>query len=226
MLHGEYDATRAFLFTVLLLASMGAAARDSSLNVDDTSVMPALRVEIVSTSSVAFEAGFATASGDSRQDLGAGERVSMGGIPAPGPRQLSNEATLRQLDAFVRWRTGSNPWTLELLGGLSFLHYEFNAGIVSNSGTPAAAVVGIGGLWRMRPQTSLQARYLLGRGISSYTEDVNLDRLELAVVQTLSKSFAARLGYTVWDVTVAPSEPNSELHMRFRGPMLGLDITF
>src|SRR5437868_4401360 len=90
----------------------------------------------------------------------------------------------------------------------------------------AAAVVGIGGLWRMRPQTSLQARYLLGRGISSYTEDVNLDRLELAVVQTLSKSFAARLGYTVWDVTVAPSEPNSEPHMRFRGPMLGLDITF
>ena len=93
---------------------------------------------------------------------------------------------------FVRWRTGSTPWTLELLGGLSFVHYEFNAGIVSNSGTPTAAVVGIGGLWRMRPQTSLQARYLLGRGISSYTEDVNLDRLELAVVQTLSKSFAAR----------------------------------
>lgn len=215
------------LLAVLVLAASGsAAARDSSLNVDDTSVVPALRVEINSSGSFAFEGAFSTASGDSKQDVGVGERVSMGGIPAFGPRQLSNEATLRQLDAFVRWRTAPNPWALELLGGLSFVHYEFNAGIVSNSGTPTAAVLGVGGLWRMRPQTSLHARYLLGRGISSYTEDVNLDRLELAIVQTLSKNFAVRLGYTVWDVTVAPSEPNSELHMRFRGPMLGLDISF
>ena len=211
---------------MLFIAAASAAARDSSLNVDDTSVVPALRVEMNSSGSFSFEGGFATASGDSRQDVGAGDRVSMGGIPAPGPRQLSNEATLRQLDAFVRWRSASAPWTLELLGGLSFVHYEFNAGIVSNSGTPTAAVLGVGGLWRMRPQTALQARYVLGRGVSSYTEYVSLDRLELAVVQSLSKNIAARLGYTVWDVTVAPAEPNSELHMRFRGPMLGIDFTF
>ena len=84
----------------------------------------------------------------------------------------------------------------------------------------------MGGLWRLRPQTSLHARYLLGKGVSSYTDDVSLDRLELAVVQTLSKNIGARLGYMVWDVTVAPAEPNSELHMRFRGPMLGIDFTF
>ena len=213
-------------FLGLLLAASSAWARDTSLNVDDTSVVPALRAEMTSSGSFAFEAGFLTASGDSKQDIGAGDRVSMGGIPALGPRQLSNDATLRQLDAFVRWRTGSAPWTLELLGGLSFIHYEFNAGIVSNSGTPTAAVLGVGGLWQMRPQTALQARYLLGKGVSSYTQDVNLDRLELAVVQSLSKNIAARLGYTTWDVTVTPNDPNSELHMRFRGPMLGIDFSF
>jgi len=217
---------RTCLCVLLLVASLSASARDTTLNVDDTSVVPALRVEMNSAGSFSFEGGFSTASGDSTQDVGAGDRVSMGGIPAFGPRQLSNEATLRQLDAFVRWRTGAAPWTLELLGGLSFVHYEFNAGIVSNSGTPAAAVVGVGGLYRLRPQTSLHARYLLGKGVSSYTEDVSLDRLELAVVQSLSKNISARLGYTVWDVTVAPSEPNSELHMRFRGPMLGIDFSF
>jgi hypothetical protein len=209
-----------------LVFAASAAARDSSLNVDDTSVVPALRVEMNSSGSFSFEGGFSTASGDSKQDVGAGDRVSMGGIPAFGPRQLSNDATLRELDAFVRWRTGTAPWTLELLGGLSFVHYEFNAGIVSSSGTPTAAVFGVGGLYRLRPQTTLQARYLLGKGVSSYTQDVSLDRLELALVQSLSKNISARLGYTVWDVTVAPTEPNSELHMRFRGPMLGLDIAF
>jgi len=209
-----------------LVFAASAAARDSSLNVDDMSVVPALRVEMNSSGSFSFEGGFSTASGDSKQDVGAGDRVSMGGIPAFGPRQLSNDATLRELDAFVRWRTGTAPWTLELLGGLSFVHYEFNAGIVSSSGTPTAAVFGVGGLYRLRPQTTLQARYLLGKGVSSYTQDVSLDRLELAVVQSLSKNISARLGYTVWDVTVAPTEPNSELHMRFRGPMLGLDFTF
>ena len=216
----------ATIFLGLLIAASSAWARDASLDVDDTSVVPAIRAEIGSSGGFALELGFSNASGDSRQDLAAGQRVSMGGMPALGPRQLSNEATLRELDAFVRWRTAPAPWRLELLGGLSFVHYEFSAGSVSNSGTPAAAVLGIGGLWRMRPQTSLHARYLLGKGVSSSTEDVNVDRLELAVVQTLSKSFSARLGYTVWDVTVAPAEPNSELHMRFRGPMLGLDLTF
>ena len=216
----------ATIFLGLLIAASSAWARDASLDVDDTSVVPAIRAEIGSSGGFALELGFSNASGDSRQDLAAGQRVSMGGMPALGPRQLSNEATLRELDAFVRWRTAPAPWRLELLGGLSFVHYEFNAGVVSNSGTPAAAVLGIGGLWRMRPQTSLHARYLLGKGVSSSTEDVGVDRLELAVVQALSKSFSARLGYTVWDVTVAPVEPNSELHMRFRGPMLGLDLTF
>lgn len=213
-------------FLGLALATSSAWARDTSLNVDDTSTVPAIRVEMNSSGAFSFEGGFSTASGDSRQDVAAGDRVSMGGIPAFGPRQLSNDATLRQLDALVRWRTGSAPWTLELLGGLSFVHYEFNAGIVSSSGTPTAAVFGVGGLYRLRPQTSLHARYLLGKGVSSYTEDVSLDRLELAVVQSLSKNISARLGYTVWDVTVAPTEPNSELHMRFRGPMLGLDFSF
>lgn len=210
----------------LLLAASGAAARDTSLDVDDQSVVPALRVEMNSSGGFSFEGGFSTANGSSNQAVGAGDRVSLGGTPAFGPRQLSNDATVRELDAFVRWRTGSAPWTLELLGGLSFVHYEFNAGIVSTSGTPTAAVFGVGGLYRLRPQTSLQARYLLGKGVSSYTEDVGLDRLELAVVQSLSKNISARLGYTVWDVTVAPTEPNSELHMRFRGPMLGLDFSF
>ncbi|MBV9189121.1 MAG: hypothetical protein JOZ85_01460 [Betaproteobacteria bacterium] len=217
---------KAGLFVLALIASMSAAARDTSLNVDDTSAVPTLRAEMNSSGSFSFEATFSTASGSSNQDVGAGDRVSMGGIPAFGPRQLSNDATLRELDAFVRWRTGSAPWTFELLGGLSFVHYEFNAGIVSNSGTPTAAVLGVGGLYRLRPQTSLQARYLLGKGVSSYTEDVSLDRLELGVVQSLSKNISARLGYTVSDVVVAPTEPNSELHMRFRGPMLGLDFTF
>ena len=225
---------RVALFAVLLLAAASAAARDTSLNVDDTSVVPTLRIDIGPASAapaqphggVHLELGYSNASGDSTQDLAAGERVSMGGVPVFGPRQISNSATLRQLDVLVRWRTGSDPWLFELLGGLSAVHYEFNAGVVSNSGTPMAAVLGVGGLWRLRPETSLQARYLLGTGVSSYTEEVRLNRLELAVVQTLAKNFAVRAGYTTWDVTVSPTEPNSELHMRFRGPMLGLDIAF
>ena len=217
---------RIAVLAVLAATALHAAARDTSLNVDDTSIVPTIRAEIGSSGGFAFELGALTASGDSTQDLMAGERVSAGGLPVPGPRQISNDATLRELDLLVRWRTGSNPWLFELLGGLSAVHYEFNAGVVSTSGTPTAATLGVGGLWRLRPETSLHARYLLGRGVSSYTEDVRLDRLELAVVQTLAKNFAARLGYTVSDVTVSPSEPNSELHMRFRGPMLGLDISF
>lgn len=224
----------AFLASLALAAS-SAWARDTSLNVDDSSWVPMLRMEMAPASNgpasaphggVAFELTYLQASGGSTQDIGGGQTISAGGAPLLGPRQISNDATQRELDAFVRWRSGGNPWLFELLGGLSFVHYEFSAGSVNTSGTPTAAVIGAGGLWRVRPQTTLQARYLLGKGISSYTQDIALDRLELAVVQSLGPTFSARLGYMVSDTTISPTEPNSELHMRFRGPMLGIDFHF
>lgn len=223
------------LFAALLLAATSAAARDTTLNVDDSNALPMARMEIGTASAtppneprggLAFELTISGGTGDSRQDVAAGQRVSMGGIAVPGPLQISNKMTLRQLDALVRWRTGSDRWLLELLGGLSAMHYTFNSGFFRTEGTPTAGVLGVGALWRVRPQTAVQARYLVGKGVSSYTESVGLDRFELAVVQGFAKNFALRAGYTVWDTTIKPSEPNSELHMRLRGPTIGLDLSF
>lgn len=226
---------KTLIAVLLFAAAASAAARDTTLNVDDSNGLPMARMEIGTASSAppneprggfAFELTVSGGSGDSRQDVGAGQRVSMGGIQVPGPQQISNKATLRQLDALVRWRTASEPWLLELLGGLSAVHYTFNSGFFRTDGQPVAGVLGVGGLWRVRPRTTLQARYLVGKGVSSYTEDVGLDRFELAVVQAFAKNFALRAGYTVWDTTIKPAEPNSELHLRLRGPMVGLDISF
>ena len=219
------------LLIALFLAAGNAAARDTALNVDDASTLATVRMDVMPGSEAppsqphggfALELGFSTGGGESKQDVGAGQLV----MGVPGPFQISNTASLRQLDALIRWRTASEPWMLELLGGLSAVHYEFRTSFASASGSPTAAVLGVGGLWRVAPKTTLHARYLVGRGVSSYTEDVSLDRFELTVVQSISKHFSARLGYAVWDTTVTPSEPSSELHMRLRGPMFGFDLAF
>lgn len=223
------------LFAALLLAATSAAARDTSLNVDDSSLLATIRMDVAPASEAppsqphggfALELGFSTGGGESKQDVGGGQSISLGGATLPGPFQISNVASLRQLDALIRWRSTSEPWMVEVLGGLSTVNYEFKTSFATHSGTPTAAVLGVGGVWRALPQTTLHARYLVGKGVSSYTEDVSLDRLELTVVQSISKHFAARLGYAVWDTTVTPSEPRSELHMRLRGPMFGFDLAF
>lgn len=228
--------TQTTLFVTLLLAAASAAARDTSLNVDDQSLLATMRMEVAPPSDVppgqphggfALELGFSTGGGSSNQGVGGGQNVTVGGATLPGPFQISNVATLRQLDALIRWRnTTEQPWMVEVLGGLSAVNYEFKTSLANHSGTPNAAVLGVGGLWRVRPQTTLHARYLVGKGVSSYTEDVSLDRLELSVVQSISRHFSARLGYAVWDTVVTPSEPSSELHTRLRGPMFGFDLAF
>lgn len=217
----------------LVLAACGTASRNSALEVNDTGVLPALRLSIAPSTSAppsepragfAFELGVSNASGTSTQNLSGIEAASIEASRVAGPAQLKNDADARLIDALARLRFGASaeaPLGLELLIGLSQTDFEFTAGPLHNSQQATQLAYGIGGLLRLRNTSMLHARYT-----SAVSAELDTERFELAWVEAFGRHFAARAGYGTWNVVRTPPAPGSEIRMRVSGPMLGVDLSF
>ena len=221
---------------LVFVAACAGTSRDKSLEVNDTGVIPVMRVAIMPGSAeppsqprsgFAFELGLSKVSGSSTQSLPAGERVNVDGAAITGPAQLANDADARFIDALVRFRAGGSVESrlgLELLAGLSQANLSFRAGSLSKSQSAVQLAFGIGGLVRLGPNSMLHARYT--SGVNGDPDELKASRLELAFVQSFARNFAVRAGYGLWNVVRTPPAPGSEMRMRVSGPMLGLDLSF
>ena len=227
--------TLAGILAPLFLAACGTPSRDSPLQVDDSGLIPSLRLSIAPgdatpnepRSGFAFELGVSKASGSGTQNLVAGERASSNGRTLIGPAQLANHADARFIDALARFRLGPSaetPLGLELIGGLADLSFNFTAGSLGNSQHTTLGVLGIGGLVRLGPTSALHARYTSGANVDS--DEVRSQRFEIAWVQAFGRNFAGRAGYAAWSITRTPPAPDSEMRMRVAGPFLGLELSF
>ncbi len=218
-----------------ILIAACSTNRGGPLEVTDTSALPSLRVAITPagveapsrpTSGFGLELGVSEAKGSSTQTLGAADTAVLDGRTIAGPAQLTNDAEVRFVDALVRWRALSSqgPLGLELLAGLTHGNYDFKAGGVSSSRGSAMLTLGVGGLYRVGPDTTVHLRYSGSAGGS--TGSLTAQRAEISLVQSLGRNFAARLGYGLWNVVSTPPEPDSELRTRLSGPVLGIDLSF
>jgi hypothetical protein len=182
----------------------------------------------------AIEIGVTAASASGSQALAAGQPdVVVGGRRLAGPLALRSDFDYRHAEGLVRLRHFFNDnFGIEGLGGigLASLHVA-----VSASGQRAeetrelpGVALGLGGLWRALPSTTVQARwtgFFTANWLAFSSKSMENHRLELHLVQALGRHAALRAGWANWSVK-SKSEPNSEVQVTFSGPALGLDLMF
>jgi hypothetical protein len=178
----------------------------------------------------AIELGLTQGSGSSSQSLGS-NRVVWGSQTFTAPQQLRYEFDFTYVDVSYRYRHffgESRAFGLEALGGLGYADLDFTVRSATqraseNLSSPGLAL-GVGGIWRLRPTTSLQGRLTAtgggGSGIS------NAKRIELYLVQALGRNAALRAGYSSWEVESDRGDGVSKLELKFSGPALGVDVMF
>jgi len=173
-----------------------------------------------------IEFGALTASGSGSQSIGTGQLpVYLGDKTFSSPQTLQHDFRFTYYDVFYRWRRffGGGPVGLEVLVGAAYTTVGFKvssptqqAAETFSSGGPST---GVGVIWRMRPGTSLQARYAFT--ISNYS----VERVEGFLVEALGQNASVRAGYAWWKVDAVPPA-GSEILINFSGPSLGLELQF
>ena len=178
----------------------------------------------------ALELGVATVKGRSTQTLASGQSVEIGDETFNGPATIENETRATVFDGVLRWRrfTESRVLGIELLGGLGYINMDFTTRAGSQQGRDGFSSLGllggIGGIWRIGPSTSLQARYSLFI-TGGWFEESDMTRLEIGLVQALGRNFALRAGYQSW-VIESREVWRSEISSKLRGPSLGVELNF
>ena len=181
----------------------------------------------------ALELAYSGASGSATQTLGSGQPpVNFGGQTFSPPQQLTHEFDFRFFEVAYRYRNffGTGDLGIEALGGIANAHLDLAVSSptrrASETLNSMGAVGGFGLIWRLRPTTSLQARYSVF--VSGEKQDVtNVERLDLYLAQSLGRNVAVRGGLATWKVKSAREESNnSEINLRFSGPALGLELMF
>jgi hypothetical protein len=182
----------------------------------------------------AFELGVTGNRGRGGQPLAAGQPdVVLGGQTFTGPLQLTNKFDFRYYEGVFRFRKFFNDALgVEALIGLGYTTLDVT---VSAPGLRATEnrdmggfVVGLGGVWRVLPSTSLQAR---GTVFSSFdaiffpTEPMTNTRVDIHLVQALGRNAALRAGWTEWRLS-SENSPSSDFKATFSGPALGLELMF
>ena len=228
-------------FSVVLLALVaGCTSTGTAIEVDQSGrFVPTARVSISmpKTSSpsdpqdgTAIELGIAGVKGRSTQTLGGGQRVELGDRTFNGPVTLENEARATLVDGALRWRrfTEGRGLGIELLGGVGYVNADFAATGGGQRGSESfnslGLVGGIGGIWRLAPSTSVQARYSLFL-TGGWFDETDVQRIDLALVQALGRNFALRAGWQAWAIE-SKHVGRSEISARLRGPSLGMEISF
>ncbi len=234
------------------VAGCGTGPTTSELKVTDhATAIPSARVAVDIAgaegprsephNSHAVELGLSGTRGNHKQDLAATDKpVVFGGQNFNGPQQLRSEFNFRLVELAYRYRRffgSSGAFGVEGLGGVGYAHLGLTVSSTTttqrateNLGS-AGVVLGVGGIWRFRPTTSLQAR--LTAFSSGRTEGVTgASHLDLYVAQALGRNAAVRAGLASWGASSqreaddSTNSLKSPIHVRFQGVLLGLDLMF
>jgi hypothetical protein len=183
----------------------------------------------------ALEFGVTGASGSDSQSLAAGQPVVViGGQTFTGPLQLTNRFDFRYYEGVFRGRKFFNDSLgIEGLIGLGYTSLDLTLSAPGQRATENRGLVGIslglGGLWRVLPSTSLQARLTAFSSStqSNYGEAESMSnrRIDIYAVQAFGRNAALRAGWAEWKVS-SKTSLSSEFKATFSGPALGLDLMF
>lgn len=180
----------------------------------------------------AVEANFAGARGiEDTQEIPATESpVVFGGQTFTPAVDLRLEADFRYFDVGWRWRRyfGTGVFALETFAGIGGATLDLTVASAtqrtSEKLSSGGLVGGVGFVWRFRPTTSLQSRLTL---FGSGDEDgiSSASRWDASIVQALGRNVAVRGGLGAWSV-YSERDSRSDIHLRFSGVTLGLDVLF
>ena len=178
----------------------------------------------------AIELGYSRGKASGSQDLANGATSTVNGQDFVGPLTLSNEAEMEFVDLLWRGRAFTQNGVLggELLVGVSNAAMDY---VVSAPGQRATdnvsefgGTIGVGAIVRLRPGTSVQARYTWF-GSAALWSDTNARRFDLGLVQAIGRHLMLRAGYASWQFST-DANSGSKLNAHLSGPALGLELGF
>jgi hypothetical protein len=244
---GKLNRMSSFFLRYSIAALLGAilagcGTGNTTIDVDDhNAFIPSARLTVPLSkldeapsepqSGHALEIGYTQTKGSSSQSLAAGQdAVRFGGQTFNPPRELQYEFEYKHAELHYRYRkflSSSPNLGFEALGGIVNSRLDLSA---SSSGqgaherlSSAGISGGVGAIWKLRPATSLQARYSLFAA-----SETRGNRTELSAVQALGANASIRGGYTWWYLRADTIgfDAGSEVAVRFRGPAVALDVMF
>lgn len=180
----------------------------------------------------AIEFGLAKAKGSGNQFIASNQgQVILNNMLITGPQQIRNDFDFNFANISWRWRKffRERSLGLELSGGIGFasLGLTVSSPTLKASGSfdTAGGQGGVGLIWRMSPDTSLQGR------VAGYisTDDLgvtSIRRYELFFAQALDKNLTLRAGYAGWELNGPSGAGMSGFEIRFSGPAVVLDWDF
>ena len=231
---------------VLVLA--GCSNTTSHINVEDTVVIPTLRIAADIRdrpgprshphTSHAVEIGLSGAKGDDTLEVGVGQQpVVFGGENYATPQEIRAEFDFRFAELAYRYRYVSQKGALGVEGLAGIGHARLGLRLIGPTRTAAerldgtGLVLGVGGIMRLWSSGSLQLR---ATGFLSSSSDgvSSVSRYDLQFAQALGRHAAIRAGYAFWDVRSRREDDSyshsndSPIRVKISGPTLGLELMF
>jgi len=183
-------------------------------------------------SSHGIEIGAMRTSGDDTQDLATGQSpVIFGGTTFNPAQTLRHETDLTYYDVTYRFRRffGDGSFGIEALAGLAQAILDLTVSSATQRASENLSTtgfqLGVGGIWRLRPGTGLQARYTWF-GSSKYYEDTTVSSLEFSAAQALGHNLVVRGGYAYTKVYSERVDFFSDIKVKLSGPTLRLELQF
>jgi len=183
-------------------------------------------------SSHGIEIGAMRTSGDDTQDLATGQSpVIFGGTTFNPAQTLRHETDLTYYDVTYRFRRffGDGSFGIEALAGLAQAILDLTVSSATQRASESLSTtgfqLGVGGIWRLRPGTSLQARYTRF-GSSKYYEDTTVSSVEFSAAQALGHNLVVRGGYAYTKVYSERVDFFSDIKVKLSGPTLRLELQF
>jgi len=183
-------------------------------------------------SSHGIEIGAMRTSGDDTQDLATGQSpVIFGGRTFNTAQTLRHETDLTYYDVTYRFRRffGDGSFGIEALAGLAQAILDLTVSSATQRASESLSTtgfqLGVGGIWRLRPGTSLQARYTRF-GSSKYYEDTTVSSVEFSAAQALGHNLVVRGGYAYTKVYSERVDFFSDIKVKLSGPTLRLELQF
>ena len=183
-------------------------------------------------SSHGIEIGAMRTSGDDTQDLATGQSpVIFGGTTFNPAQTLRHETDLTYYDVTYRFRRffGDGSFGIEALAGLAQAILDLTVSSATQRASENLSTtgfqLGVGGIWRLRPGTGLQARYTWF-GSSKYYEDTTVSSVEFSAAQALGHNLVVRGGYAYTKVYSERVDFFSDIKVKLSGPTLRLELQF
>jgi len=184
-------------------------------------------------SSHGIEIGAMRTSGDDTQDLATGQSpVIFGGTTFNPAQTLRHETDLTYYDVTYRFRRffGDGSFGIEALAGLAQAILDLTVSSATQRASESLSTtgfqLGVGGIWRLRPGTSLHARYK-GFGLGDWNDDVTtVSSTEISLAQAVGRNVVVRGGYAYTKVYSERVDFFSDIKVKLSGPTLRLELQF